>query len=93
METDRFEWDDLKAAENLAKHAVSFDYAATVFDDRAARQVPDRRRDYGEDRLKLIGRAWNGRLLTVIFTERGDRIRLISARLASQKERNFYADP
>jgi len=93
MEDDRFEWDDLKAVENLTKHGVSFDYAATIFDDIQALRLPDQRRDYGEERLKLIGQAPDGGTLAVIFTERGVRKRIISARPANKKERSLYAQP
>jgi uncharacterized DUF497 family protein len=91
LEDDRFEWDDRKAALSLTKHRLSFEYAVTVFDDIAAIELPDQRRDYGEERIKLVGRAWDGGVLAVIFTERGERIRVISARLANRKERALYA--
>jgi uncharacterized DUF497 family protein len=92
IEDDRFEWDDLKAAENLMKDGLSFQFATTIFDDPTARRLQDERHDYGEDRLKLIGRAWNARALAVIFAERQYRIRFISARLTNRKGRNFYAN-
>lgn len=91
MENDRFEWDDQKAALNLARHGLSFDDAATAFDDPAGFEVADLRRDYGEARFRLIAKAWDGQILAVIVTERGERIRIISARLANKKERDFYA--
>jgi len=91
MENDRFEWDDQKAALTLVLRDLSFDYAATVFDDPAAIEAADLRRDYGEARFRLIGKAWDGQILAVIFTERGERVRIISARMANKKERDFYA--
>jgi uncharacterized DUF497 family protein len=91
MENHRFEWDDQKAALNSARHGLSFDDAATAIDDPAGIEVADLRRDYGAARFRLIAKAWDGKILAVIFTERGERIRIISARLANKKERDFYA--
>jgi uncharacterized DUF497 family protein len=90
MENERFEWDDLKAANTETLRGLSFEYAATIFDDPGALEIPDRRRDYGEERWKLIGRAYDGLILSVIFTERGERIRIISARRATKRERQAY---
>jgi uncharacterized DUF497 family protein len=91
MESDRFEWDDAKAAQSEAKHGVSFEYAVSVFDDVHGLEFADIRRDYGEARRKFIGYTPEGLCLVVIFTERGDHIRLISARRASRRERSDYA--
>lgn len=86
-----FEWDDQKAAANLAKHGVDFAAAAAVFRDPFAFDTEDRSMDYGEIRRRIIGLG-NGRFLTVIYTERGETIRLISARKATRPERREYDD-
>jgi len=87
-----FEWDPRKAASNLTKHGVSFVEAVTVFRDPQARIVPDPRHSVGEERLAILGQSERGRLLSVMFTERGTRIRLISARKATRRERNDYEE-
>ena len=74
-----FEWDDEKAANNLAKHGVAFPDARRLFDDIHALHYSDRSMHYEEERFIGIGIV-NGLVLTVVYTERGDRIRLISAR-------------
>ena len=85
----KFEWDSAKAEANSAKHGVTFDEAKEAFADLAAFVRQDTRFDYGEDRFILIGLAgW--RYLTVVFTERGGKLRLISARPASRKEIEFH---
>jgi uncharacterized protein len=85
-----FEWHPLKAAANLRKHKVSFGEAATVFSDEKHLEVPDREHSDEELRYIAIGRSEQGRLLTLVFTERGTRLRLISARLAEPWERREY---
>ena len=85
-----FEWDAEKAASNLAKHGVSFDEAATVFGDPLGRIVTDPRHSVSEERLVLLGHSHRQRLLTVMFTERGAAIRLISARPATRQEQRDY---
>jgi uncharacterized protein len=87
MKTDRFEWDDRKAASNLRKHDVSFELARLVFDDPAARDELDE--DEREERLVRVGMA-NGIVLVVVYTERGERIRIISARHAMKGEQHDY---
>lgn len=84
-----FEWDELKAAANFAKHGVTFADASSVFDDPFALDIEERSVDYGEIRRRIIGLG-NGRFLTVIYTERGDTIRLISARKSTRAERREY---
>ena len=80
-----------KAVANLAKHAVSFDEALTVFADPLGRLDDDDRHSVSEPRLVLLGRSSADRLLAVMFTDRGpDRIRLISARPATRSERRQY---
>jgi uncharacterized DUF497 family protein len=90
MESDHFEWDDAKAAGTLRERGLAFSYAATVFEDAWRQELFDRRRNYGEARIKVIGQAWDGLMLTVIYTPRGERRRIISARLANRKERADY---
>jgi uncharacterized DUF497 family protein len=87
--THDFEWDDAKAAANFRKHGVDFETATDVFRDPFAVDVVDASMDYGEPRFRIIGRA-GGKLVTVVFTERGDRIRIISARQATRREYDGY---
>ena len=89
MNDDGFEWDEAKAAENYTKHGVSFETAAEVFTDPFAIERLDDREHYGEDRFILIGMA-EGAVLTVVYTERDDRLRLISARRATRVEQDDY---
>jgi uncharacterized DUF497 family protein len=84
-----FEWDDAKAAANLAKHGVSFEQAREAFDDPFAIDFVDDREDYGEPRLILLGMV-ESRLLVVAHTLRGDTVRIISAREAEPHERRRY---
>jgi len=89
VEDDKFEWDDNKAATNLAEHNVSFEEGRLVFSDIHAVELGEDRRGYDEQRFNIIGRS-STRLLFVTYTERGDRVRIISARLAERAEQNFY---
>ncbi len=91
MVDDEFEWDEAKAAANLAKHGVSFERAKLVFDDVSAIVVNDDRRDYREDRLVTTGDA-EGVILVVVHTEREGRVRIISARRANRYERQTYVE-
>ena len=84
-----FEWDEAKNQRNIRKHGIGFDTAKRIFDGRVATS-PDRRQGYGEDRKISIGQLEPGALIVVAHTQRGRRIRLISARPASRKERNAY---
>lgn len=84
-----FEWDDAKAAENSRKHGVSFEFAAGAFRDPFGIEWIDDREDYGEVRTILLGMA-DGSVLTVVYVERGNRIRLISARRATRYEQDRY---
>jgi len=81
-------WDPVKARTNRDKHGVEFRDAAEIFGGPTI-QFPDRRREYREDRTRAIGRV-GGRVLLVVFVRRGADIRLISARPASQEERERY---
>lgn len=85
-----FEWDLRKAASNLAKHRISFEEASTVFGDPLGRIVDDPRHSNGEERCVLLGHSRCQRLLAVMFTERGEAIRIISARKATRRERKDY---
>lgn len=86
----RFEWDSDKAAENLRKHGVSFDEAATAFFDPLSVTIPDPDHSVGERRFITMGASSTGRLLVVAHTERGSILRLISARPASAAERKRH---
>jgi uncharacterized DUF497 family protein len=83
----RFDWDPAKAARNLAKHGISFETATKAFSDENAIEVPDE--DPDEARFRLTGLA-GGIVLVVVYAERGDRIRIISARRASKREQKEY---
>lgn len=86
-----FEWDDSKANSNLKKHGVSFDEASTVFEDVNAFIQADKRHSDDESRVWLIGYSEQNRLLILSYTERSDgRIRLISARRVTPRERAIY---
>lgn len=84
-----FEWDDAKAASNLAKHGVPFAYATRVFLDPQAIDIDVSRFGDGETRRKVIG-AIEGRIFSVVYTGREGSIRLISARRCNAKEERLY---
>lgn len=90
MENSEFEWDDEKAQSNLKKHGVSFDEGATIFNDPGIATISDPDHSEDEDRYISIGKSVIRRLLTVIHTYRKERIRLISARKATNAERKNY---
>ena len=85
-----FEWDPKKAAKNLKDHKVSFSEASTVFSDPLSITVSDPDHSIKEDRYIIVGMSHRSRLLMVAHTERGERIRLISARELTRKERKAY---
>ena len=85
-----FEWHRAKAEANLRTHGVSFGLAETVFKDPFAIELVDDREDYGEERFVIIGMAEGHILLFVAYTERKGRIRIISARRATQHEQDEY---
>jgi uncharacterized DUF497 family protein len=87
-----FEWDARKAETNMQKHGVSFTEAATVFGDELAITVPDPDHSKNEDRYITIGSSNQRRLLMVSHTDRGDRIRIISARELTKTERKAYEE-
>lgn len=82
-------WDPRKAASNLRKHGVSFDEAATALRDEAALVMEDD--SEGEHRWVLVGLSLQARLLVVVYTLRGQAIRIISARKADKREEHDYA--
>ena len=87
-----FEWDSAKARKNLRKHGVSFEEAASVFYDPLAVTGTDPDHSEGEERLVTFGMSSAGHLLVVSHTERGEAIRIISARSATQPERHIYEE-
>jgi uncharacterized protein len=89
MESDDFEWDDVKAVINLRDHKVSFDMACDVFADPFIIECIDDGQSENEQRISAIGMVEN-RLLFVAYTTRGDAIRIISARPAEPFERRRY---
>ncbi len=87
-----FEWDPVKAEANFRKHGVAFEEAATVFGDPLSVTIADPLHSAGEHRFIIVGRSRPGRILVVAHVERGDRIRLISARRATKPERKQYEE-
>jgi len=87
-----FEWDPRKARTNFAKHGVTFEEATTIFGDPLALTIPDPEHSLTEERYITMGKAFSGKLLVVAHTDRGDNIRIISARGASRRERKFYEE-
>ena len=84
------EWDPRKASTNLRKHGVDFHEAASVLDDPLSTTFPDPDHSLEEARFLTIGASPSGRILVVAHTDRGDAVRLISARRATPRERKFY---
>jgi hypothetical protein len=88
----RFEWDERKARSNLEEHGISFWEAATIFADPLSITISDPDHSRSEMRFIDIGLSHRGRVLVVSYTERGDHIRIISARLPTRRERRQYED-
>lgn len=86
----RVKWDPEKAAANESKHGVSFSEAATVLSDPLSITLPDPDHSSQEERLLLLGQSSSGRFLLVALTERGEAVRLISARPMTSRERRTY---
>ena len=86
----RFEWDPAKDVANTEKHGVSFEEASTVFADPISVTIDDPDHSEAEFRFVTLGLSVHNRLLVVIHTDRGDAVRLISARVASPKERRDH---
>jgi uncharacterized DUF497 family protein len=85
-----FEWDKAKAEANFRRHGVSFELATTVFKDPFAVERVDDREEHAEERFVVVGIAEGSVLLFVAFTEREERIRIISARRATRYEQDDY---
>ncbi len=86
----RFEWDQRKADSNLKKHGITFQEATSVFADTLSVTIPDPDHSASEARFLDLGLSHRNRLLVVSYTERGEIIRIISARRASRPERKAY---
>lgn len=86
------EWDEEKNRINQRDHRVSFEEAATIFGDPLEITIDDPDHSRFESRFISIGESSNGRLLVVAYTERGDTIRLISARKPTRRERKIYEE-
>lgn len=87
-----FEWNPDKAKINLEKHGVSFQEASTVFNDPLSVTFPDPDHSIGENRYVIIGISRFGQLLVVSHTDRGEKVRIISARKTTRQERRFYEE-
>ena len=87
-----FEWDPEKAKRNLKNHKVSFDEASIVFGDTMSLTIHDPLHSNEEDRFVIIGNSYKNRLLVIVHVERGNRIRIISARKATRKEKIQYEE-
>lgn len=85
-----FEWNPDKATLNIEKHGVSFQEAATVFNDPLSVTFPDPDHSIGESRYVIIGLSRFEQLLVVAHTDREEKIRIISARKATRQEKRFY---
>jgi uncharacterized DUF497 family protein len=91
-DTDSIEWDPTKAAANRRKHGVAFEEAATVFLDPQAVTYDDPDHSVNEDRLLIVGHSTRERILVVSYMYRADRIRIISARSATPRERRKHEE-
>lgn len=90
MKDDLFEWNPKKAEANLKKHGVSFEEAKTVFSDPLSLTVFDPKHSAKENRFIITGYSENQRQIVVAHTDRGDKIRIISARPATPNEKRKY---
>ena len=89
--TIQFEWDAGKAARNRRRHGVDFAEATTIFSDPLSLTIEDAEHSFpGEDRFVTVGESHLGRIIVVAHTDRGDAVRIISARLATRREREQY---
>ncbi len=88
----KFEWDPQKAKSNIKNHGVSFEEGSTVFADTLSVTIFDPLHSFGEDRFITIGCSFKGKMLVVVHVDRGDNIRLISARPATKRERKKYEE-
>jgi uncharacterized DUF497 family protein len=88
----KFEWDSRKAKLNLRKHRVSFEEATTAFRDPLSATTPDPDHSSSENRFVTFGLSSRGRLLVISHAERGETIRIISARRVTKQERKIYEE-
>jgi uncharacterized protein len=88
----KFEWDSIKAGTNLRKHKVRFEEAATALSDSMSATGADPDHSITEDRYITFGVSERGRLLVVAYADKGETIRIISARVASKGERKIYEE-
>jgi hypothetical protein len=88
----KFQWNPKKGADNLTKHGVSFDEATTVFGDPLAATIPDPEHSSQEARFVTMGLTASQRLVVVVHTDRGEEVRIISARRATAGEKKKYAE-
>ena len=88
----KFQWDPKKAAANLLKHDLSFDEGSTIFGDPLAATILDPEHSADEERYVTIGHSASGRVIVVVHADRGEDIRIISARQATAGEKNKYAE-
>jgi uncharacterized protein len=88
----KFEWHEVKAESNLNKHGVSFKEAQSAFYDPYQENIPDKSHSFGEPRYLCVGLSERGRVLAIVYTERDETIRIISAREATKREEvEYYA--
>ena len=87
-----FEWDERKARQNSSKHGVSFEEATTVFEDPLSLTIEDPVHSDYEGRFVTIGQSVQGRMLVIVYTDRIDKIRIISSRAATPHERKSYEE-
>lgn len=90
MDVVQFEWDEEKEKKNIRKHGITFDIARRVFDDPYRIEIYDEAHSGEEDRYNTIGMV--NEILFVVYTERKNNIRIISARIATREERSLYYD-
>jgi uncharacterized DUF497 family protein len=86
----RFEWDAPKAAQNVRRHGIQFEEALTVFSDPLSMTFRDPDHSIGEPRFVTIGYSVQGALLLVCHTDRGPVVRIISARIATRREKKRH---
>jgi uncharacterized DUF497 family protein len=84
-----FEWDDAKRLQNIVKHGIDFRAIVAAFEDPAAMRIRSPKPQQEEERWILLAR-YRGFVLFIVYTLRGERTRIISARVANQKERSIY---
>jgi hypothetical protein len=88
----RFEWDKSKAKRNIAKHKISFEEASTVFGDPFSITIENPIHSYAEERFITMGSSFRGKIIVVIHCDKGDTIRIISARAATRREGKTYEE-